>query len=254
MGFTFQSACLSHTGRWRRNNQDNFFFHGLCMEEVHTGTHDPLLWEDSLKQEVCFAVFDGMGGESYGEKASFSAAQGMRSFLQQTNPYYVSSGKYLNEMAQQLNLAVWDKAQALAVDDMGTTMAALYLTPRYAYVCNVGDTRVYRQRGDIFSQMSLDHVSTRPIYAGRKAPLTQCLGMDPQQFTLEPHIVKDRLNPGDTYLVCSDGLTDSVQNVVISHTLTSIPDLADCAERLLQLALQNGSRDNITFILCRIAD
>ena len=254
MGFTVQAACLSHIGNRRANNEDNFFFNDLCMEELHTGTHDPLLWESSLKREVCFAVFDGMGGENYGEQASFSAAAGMRDYLEQPRRFYVSDGKYLGEMAQALNTAVFRRAQELPTSRMGTTMAALYLTPRYAYACNVGDSRVYRLRGSTFAQMSVDHVSQRPQPAGRKAPLIQYLGMDPGEVRMEPCIVKDRLERGDIYLVCSDGLTDMVSNVELSDLLSAEQDPADCAERLLRAALDHGGRDNITLIVCRVDD
>ena len=239
MGFTVQAACLSHIGNRRANNEDNFFFNDLCMEELHTGTHDPLLWESSLKREVCFAVFDGMGGENYGEQASFSAAAGMRDYLEQPRRFYVSDGKYLGEMAQALNTAVFRRAQELSAKPV-------------LYACNVGDSRVYRLRDNTFAQMSVDHVSPRPQPAGRKAPLIQYLGMDPGEVRMEPCIVKDRLERGDIYLVCSDGLTDMVSNVELSDLLSAEQDPADCAERLLRTALDHGGRDNITLIVCRV--
>lgn len=252
MIFSFEAACLSHRGNRRRNNEDNFFFHGICMKPQHANTHDPLLWEDSLKQEVCFAVFDGMGGENDGELASFTAAQEMRSRLRQPQDFYMSTGSYLADLTQKLNTAVWDKAQERNTGPMGTTLAALYLTPRFAYVCNVGDSRVYRLRGQIFSQMSVDHISSHAVPEGRKAPLLQYLGVNPQEVRLEPHIVKDRLAPGDIYLICSDGLTDMVSNLEISGILSETEDIADTADCLLRAALRNDGLDNITLILCRI--
>ena len=254
MKYSFEAACLSHMGNRQKTNKDNFYFHGICMNQLHTGTHDPLLWEDSLKQDVCFAVFDGMGGECFGELASFTAAQEMRSQFQQLQDFYMPTGSYLADLARNLNTAVWDKAQELMTNCMGTTLAALYLTPRFAYVCNVGDSRVYRLRGQIFSQMSVDHVSSRTVPEGRKAPLIQYLGMNPQEMRVEPHIVKDRLAPGDIYLICSDGLTDMVSNLEISSILLETPDIAESADRLLRAALRNDGLDNITLIVCRITD
>lgn len=252
MKFSFEAACLSHRGNRRRSNEDNFFFHGICMKQVHAETHDPLLWEDSLKQDVCFAVFDGMGGENHGELASFTAAQEMRSRLRQPQDFYISTGSYLTDLTQKLNTAVWDKAQELNTAPMGTTLAVLYLTPRSAYVCNVGDSRIYRLRGQSFSQMSVDHISSRRMPEGRKAPLLQYLGMNPREARLEPHIVKDRLAPGDIYLICSDGLTDMVSNLEISSILSETADIADSADHLLRAALKNDGLDNITLIVCRI--
>ena len=252
MKFSFEAACLSHRGNRRRNNEDNFFFHGICMKLQHANTHDPLLWEDSLNQDVCFAVFDGMGGENDGELASFTAAQEMRSRLRQPQDFYMSTGSYLADLTQKLNTAVWDKAQELKSGSMGTTLAALYLTPRFAYACNVGNSRVYRLRGQVFSQMSVDHTSSHPAPEGRKAPLIQYLGMNPREVRLEPRIVKDQLAPGDIYLICSNGLTDMVSNLEISGILSETEDIADTADRLLRAALRNDGLDNITLIVCRI--
>lgn len=252
MKFSFEAACLSHRGNRRRNNEDNFFFHGICMKPQHANTHDPLLWEDSLNQDVCFAVFDGMGGENDGELASFTAAQEMRCWFQQPQDFYISIGSCLGSLTQKLNTAVWDKAQKWKISPMGTTLAALYLTPRFAYACNVGNSRVYRLRGQVFSQMSVDHTSSHPAPEGRKAPLIQYLGMNPREVRLEPRIVKDQLASGDIYLICSDGLTDMVSNLEISGILSETEDIADTADRLLRAALRNDGLDNITLIVCRI--
>ena len=72
MRFTIQAACGCHTGKVRRQNEDNFFFDGKCLEREHTGLHHPVSIEESLKNGMCFAVFDGLGGEHFGEYASFA--------------------------------------------------------------------------------------------------------------------------------------------------------------------------------------
>ncbi len=84
--------------------------------------------------------------------------------------------------------------------------------------------------------------------------MIQYLGMNPQEMRVEPHIVKDRLAPGDIYLICSDGLTDMVSNLEISSILLENPDIAESADRLLRAALRNDGLDNITLIVCRITD
>ena len=95
MAFTLQAACLSHIGNRRGNNEDNFFFNGICLEEEHTSTHDPLLMERVLQEDVCLGVFDGMGGENYGEQASFTAASEMQALTGKPKLFYQSGGKYL---------------------------------------------------------------------------------------------------------------------------------------------------------------
>ena len=191
MVYTLQSACLSHIGSRRGNNEDNFFFNGLCMEEQHRGTHDPLLMERVLSEELCLGVFDGMGGENYGEQASFAAAQALQAQAKKQKQFYQSGGKYLEGLTQELNSAVFQRAQELMTSRMGTTMALLFFSGSHVYACNVGDSRIYRLRQRVFAQLSQDHVSDWAPAPGRKAPLTQHLGMDPEEVRIEPYIVKD---------------------------------------------------------------
>lgn len=252
MGFTLQSACLSHIGSRRGNNEDNFFFNGLCMEEQHRGTHDPLLMERVLSEELCLAVFDGMGGENYGEQASFAAAQALQAQAGKQKQFYQSGGKYLEGLTQALNSAVFHRAQELMTSRMGTTMALLFFSGNHVYACNVGDSRIYRLRQCVFAQLSQDHVSDWGPAPGRKAPLTQHLGMDPEEVRIEPYIVKDVLQDGDVFLLCSDGLTDMVDNLTISQILTQMDTPEQGAQDLLKAALDGGGKDNITAIVCRV--
>ena len=254
MRYSLQAVCFSHIGKRRANHEDNFYFNGICLEAQNKGTHDPLILEEPIRQERCFAVFDGMGGENYGEQAAFAAAVRLQEYIAEPRRFYQSGGGYLKDLTYALNQAVVSRSRELLTSRMGTTMAALYLTPCSAYACNVGDSRVYRLRDRVFAQMSRDHVSTLPVSAGRKPPLIQHLGMDPEEVQIVPHIVKDRIKGGDVYLICSDGLTDMVDNTVIADILQRDIDITEQADALLQAALENGGRDNITAILCRVSD
>ena len=254
MSYTLQAACFSHIGKRRANHEDNFYFNGICLEEQNRGTHDPLMLEEAIRQDRFFDVFDGMGGENYGEQAAFAAAVRLQEYIAEPRRFYQSGGRYLKNLTHELNLAVVSKARELLTSRMGTTMAALYLTPCSAYACNVGDSRVYRLRDQVFAQMSRDHVSTLPVPPGRKPPLVQHLGMDPEEVQVAPHIVKDGLKNGDIYLICTDGLTDMVDNAVIADILQRDISIPEQADALLQAALENGGRDNITAILCRVFD
>ncbi len=252
MGFILEGACISNIGKRRANNEDNFFFDGLCMEEVNDGTHNPLCCEHALRDKFCVAVFDGMGGENYGESASFAAAAKLQEFITIPPKFYIPERKYLQNMTMVLNDAVVQKAEELLTTRMGTTMAALYFTPRNVYCCNLGDSRIYRLRDRVFSQLSEDHVSKSALYQGKKAPLTQHLGMPSNEIRLEPYIAKGELQKDDIYLICSDGLTDMVDNNAIVDILLSGNDVADIAQMLVNQALLNGGRDNVTVILCRL--
>lgn len=83
----------------------------------------------------------------------------------------------------------------------------------------------------------------------RKPYLTQFLGIDPEELRIEPFIQSGYYQAGDRYLLCSDGLTDMVDQDVIGEVLIQHEYPEDCAENLKKLALENGGRDNITVIV-----
>ena len=252
MGFVLEAACVSSVGKRRYNNEDNFFFDGMCMEEENEGTHCLLSMERLLNREVFLAVFDGMGGENYGEKAAFAAAQQMQAIARKPKRFFLSEEQFLQKVTAKLNAAVVDKARELLTSRMGTTLAMLYFTSKNVYSCNVGDSRVFRLRDKVFTQLSEDHVLQRPMPAGRKAPLTQHLGMDPGEILLIPCIAKGDLQRGDVYLICSDGLSDMVEKTAITDILLCHSDVRDAVPALVDAAMENGGRDNITVILCRV--
>lgn len=250
MNYRIDAACLSNRGLIRSNNEDNFFFNGRCMEVENKGLHNPVTMQTDSK-EVLLAVFDGMGGESYGEYAAFAAASHVNEKLGKLKNYYVREKQFLDELITSLNVSVLEKGRELGASGMGTTIAALYISHNFAYVCNVGDSRVYRLRQGIFQQLSEDHIDRR-TGGGKKPPLTQCLGIDPDDFLIEPYIAKGELSEGDKFLLCSDGLTDMLTNIEIAEILMSNDDPAICVDALVAGALANGGKDNITVIVCRI--
>ena len=103
-----------------------------------------------------------------------------------------------------------------------------------------------------FLQLSEDHIEHFPGWERRKAPLTQHLGIDPEDMLIEPYIAKGDLRKGDVYLLCSDGLTDMLTNVEISCIMDSAASVDECASRLVDAALEKGGRDNVTVIVCKI--
>jgi len=252
MGFVIEAACGCNRGRIRRNNEDNFYFDGKCLEVENDGLPNPACMDAPLKRGLCYAVFDGMGGENYGEIAAFAAAHQMQQAERTLGDYLISEKKYLSRLSIKLNEAVLQAKGKLCTDRMGTTMVALYFSGRYVYVCNIGDSRAYRLREGEFLQISEDHVESLPGREHRKAPLTQHLGIDPEDMLIEPYIAKGELKKGDMYLLCSDGLTDMLSNLEISCLMHDSTDIDECARQLIQAALEKGGRDNITVIVCRI--
>lgn len=252
MAFILDAACYCNTGKVRKNNEDNFLFDGRCLPETNEGLKHPVSMTHTLRKEYCVAVFDGMGGENFGEAASFAAADGMQSITRRLKDYFFPERRFLKDMCTKLNDLVLARANELCTNRMGSTMVALYFSSGYVYTCNIGDSRAYRLRDGEFLQLSVDHVEKRPEGERKKAPLTQHLGIDPEDVQIEPYIAKGKISKGDTYLLCSDGLTDMLTNFEISDIMLSCEEPADCAQKLIQAALEHGGRDNITVIVCRI--
>ena len=252
MRYTIQAACGCDIGRVRRNNEDNFFFHGQYLEADNDGIKDTICIDNTLKHGTCYAIFDGMGGENFGEVASHAAAFHMLSQMRNRNwfGYLTAKKKYLYRMVQQLNGAVLKAKRDLCTSHMGCTMVSLYFSGMHAFVCNVGDSRAYRVSAGKIEQLSVDHLEKRP--GVRKAPLTQYLGIDEEEMLLMPHIAKAELKRGDWYLLCSDGLTDMVTASEIADIMVNCDDAQTCVRKLIGAALERGGRDNITVIVCKV--
>ena len=246
------AACGCDIGKIRKNNEDNFYFDERCLAENNNGLKHTVTMERSLEKECCVAIFDGMGGEQFGEIASFAAADGMRGIVEELSRYVIQEKKYLTDMCQKLNESVLVKKRELCTEHMGTTMVAACFSHGYVYICNLGDSRAYRLRGEVFQQLSEDHVLREERLPKKKAPLTQYLGIPSDEYLLEPYIVKGKLQAGDQYLLCSDGLTDMLTNLEIADILLNADTAEASARRLLDAALDAGGRDNITVIVCSI--
>lgn len=252
MKFIIEAACGCNTGKIRKNNEDNFYFDGKCMEAENSGLRNTVCIEEPLKNGLFYAVFDGMGGEAFGEVAAFKAARQLQLTERKFSDYFIPERTYLTKVAEELNQAVFAAKEELLTAHMGTTMVGLFYSSRYVYVCNVGDSRAYRLRNGEFLQLSHDHVAKRPGQDDKKAPLTQYLGMDSEEVEIEPYIAKGALKKGDMYLICSDGLTDMLTNFEITDIMLKSEDAASCVEDLIHAALEHGGHDNITVIVSKI--
>lgn len=252
MRFTMEAACGCNTGKIRKNNEDNFYFDGRCLEKENDGLKYPVTVDSTLKNGFCVSVFDGMGGESFGEYASFAAARQMQQTERKLSDFFIPARKHLFNLVNQLNDAVLKAQEEMCTERMGSTMVSLYFTGRYVYSCNLGDSRSYRLRDGEFLQLSEDHIEKRPGREHKKAPLTRYLGINSADVEVEPYIAKGELRKGDMYLLCSDGLTDMLTNFEISDIMLKSEDAGDCVQSLIQVALEHGGRDNITAIICTI--
>lgn len=255
MDFRIEAACGSSIGRVRCNNEDNFLFDGSSLPQDNRGQMPPRNLCGTFGGHVCMAVFDGMGGMDHGEVASATAAESMKDLVRQLREPLTDA---LEDACLQANRAVWDAQTALGTHNMGTTLAMLCFTESRVHAVNVGDSRIFGLRGHRLVQISTDHTDEAYMkergITGRKPRLTQYLGMDPGQVRLEPHVTGGSLQTGDIYLICSDGLTDMLDKETIRQLLSDSGTASKCVERLITAALEQGGRDNVTVIVCRILD
>ena len=218
-----------------------------------------------------YLVADGMGGHAAGEVASRLAVEAMLAVFQDpdvTLPYGIAQRRptaglpllragveYANARVHSASLA--DAAQA----GMGTTLAALLVLGDSVALAHVGDSRVYGLRGRRFQQLTTDHTLTNALlHAGiisrEEAETSEVQHVLARSIGTEPAVDVDaRLvaaQPGDTFLVCSDGLHGVVDDETMAAILLRERDLAAAATRLVERANALGGPNNVTVVLVRI--
>lgn len=252
MLFQLSAACGCTIGRVRSNNEDNLYFDGISLPEYNNGLSGCVVKKVNLEGENCFAVYDGMGGESYGEKASYIAAVKTKEKMNLCKQIAIGPRTLLKQLCKEINHAICDLQNEVCANRIGTTGAFLLFVPDEAYACNLGDSRIYRLRDDEFLQISVDDVERVPEGVRRKGGLTQYLGVPEDELEIEPHIIKCELRKGDTFVICSDGLTDMLTNLDICMILRQHISVKRIAQHLIIQAMKNGGRDNTTVIVIRV--
>lgn len=228
------------------------FGHGTHVGLRRTRNEDTYYADASLG---LFLVADGMGGHQHGEVASALVREAMIDLVTQGQ----SLIEAVNAAAEKLLSYPRDSNDLLP---MGTTIAALRTSNGAYEVAWVGDSRIYMWQREL-RQISHDHSLVQALVeAGRINPaqaaqhpqrnvLTQALGVTPIE-QLHIGMARGKLLPGMTFLLCSDGLTDAVNDASIARTVARI-DLAaqECVDQLILSALDGGGDDNITTLIVR---
>lgn len=247
------AACGCNIGRIRKNNEDNFYFNSIVLQVENRGLRDILFASGTLASPFYVGVFDGMGGESFGEDASYIGAKVLKEkcFGCADDPKGV-----LLDACMEANAQICALARKRAAGVIGSTMVALCLEGESAVLLNLGDSKAFLFRNRALVQISVDHTDQKRLKAlcvtTRKPRLTQHLGIAPSELLLEPAIWQKRIEPGDCFLLCSDGLTNMVSESEIADILQKQPEPADCIRFLINTALAKGGRDNITVIVCNV--
>ena len=233
--------------------------------------------EDSVASDAAngLAVLaDGMGGYNAGEVASGMATTVIITEMQQVlanlQPSHIDektnqeiASKLVREQVLKANTSIYQAAQSQPqYAGMGTTLIVCLFFDNRVLVAHIGDSRVYMIRDGEFKQVTRDHsllqeqidsgliTPEQAKHAAHKNLVTRALGIDP---SVEPEIHEYPVKPGDIYLLCSDGLCDMVEDEDIGMTLQALGgNLELCAQQLVQMANDNGGRDNVSVILVRV--
>jgi protein phosphatase len=243
-----EHAALSDVGMRRGSNQD--------ASAIMPAT-DEQTWH---RRGHVFMVADGMGAHAAGELASRLAAEGVP-FTYHKHPDSPAPDA-IRKSVREVNLQINRRGEANAeFHGMGTTASVLLVLPQGALVAHVGDSRVYRLHKATLEQLTFDHSLVWEMSAAgqiSKEELPQFVPKNIITRSLGPHadVQVDLEGPypietGDTYLLCSDGLTGQVRDEEIGAILGCLPP-AEAARVLIDLANLRGGPDNITVIVVRM--
>jgi len=233
--------------------------------------------EDSIAADPAnglVVLADGMGGYNAGEVASGMATTviitEMRQILSSAKPYDVAQGsseeiaaRMVREQVLKANSSIYQAAQSQPqYAGMGTTLVVCLYYDNRMLVAHLGDSRLYMLREGKFSQVTRDHsllqeqidsgvlTAEQARFSLNKNLVTRALGIE---AIVPTDIAEYRIEANDIYLLCSDGLTDMVDSEVIHSVVDEKrSDLAVAAADLIDLANQNGGRDNISVVLIRV--
>ncbi|MDO5134436.1 MAG: Stp1/IreP family PP2C-type Ser/Thr phosphatase [Eubacteriales bacterium] len=204
-----------------------------------------------------FAVADGMGGHNAGDFASSHAVQVLVDEIRQDADF--NPVKVIRHAIETANAEILDQAQREeALRGMGTTMVVATIVGHYAYVANVGDSRLYVVQNHI-QQVTKDHSLVQEMVRmgelsqeeARNHPdkniITRALGAEK---TVDVDFFDMKLEPGSTILMCSDGLSNMVEDRKMEEIIRNPEeDITWKGRTLIQEANQNGGKDNIAIIL-----
>lgn len=246
------AAARTNVGLKRSNNEDAYF----------------------LDEDLgLFLVADGMGGAASGEVASEMVSKAIadyvRRYVEEDIEFGDRYGFYdarlttrANTLMQAIHLAnslVYDAAHhEKQHKGMGATLAALMTDEDHVLVVNVGDSRIYRCRDARLDRLTVDHRMTddpkmRGVFEQGASivnemgnVLTRAMGV---HQVVEPDLTRHPLRSGDSFLICSDGLSDMVEDEMIGRIMAMERSLDQKAKDLVDLALAGGGYDNVTVVL-----
>lgn len=248
--FALQCAHASDMGMRRMNNQD-----ALAVMV----TSDITTW---AKRGHLLMVADGMGAHAAGELASKLAVDNIPHTYFKLRELYPPAA--LRQAIRDANRVIHAKGQSsIGFQGMGTTCSCLVLLPQGALVAHIGDSRVYRLRGQLLEQLTFDHSLVWEMAAAGQIPEAEVPSYIPKNVitrSLGPHPTVNidiegpyNAEPGDVFLVCSDGLSGQVTDEELGAVLQCLPP-DEAVQSLVDVANLRGGPDNISVVIARVVN
>lgn len=247
-------------GKVRTNNEDCFYCSGMISEFnskiqhiSHINDHSPAF----------YAVFDGMGGEAHGEEASRTAALMLRECANGLHDEdKISISGFVADFFAKTNKKVIERAGELKSDFIGSTCVLACITDSKLFVANLGDSRAYYISGGTIRQISKDHTVAQELFESgklsyaearrsrKKHSLTRCFGISEKEQKLAPYYSKPIVpQKGDILVLCSDGLTDMLEDDEICSLANKPVSTKEICIALCNAAMEKGGVDNTTVIV-----
>lgn len=247
MTLQVKAAGITHRGTVRANNEDciaiSFWVSQETMESARS-------FEHALDLPFACVVADGMGGHNDGEQASLLVARNLARRLTVTGPEKIDAS--MRAVNAELFAHVGENP---ALAGMGSTAVGLVALGTRLAIFNVGDSRAYKLGERGLMQLSVDDSMVQNWKPGsgveRSNALLQCFGGRTTFTDIQPHLHVEPCTPGSTYLLCCDGLYETLAEERMAALIGE--DLQASAEALLRAALAERARDNVTVALIRIA-
>lgn len=264
-------GAISHTGHVRENNEDSYLVikFGRSLENLLTNVDEDLLQQSYLMNGYGMLVADGMGGVAGGEVASRLALSNLVELIVDTSDWILTLQREhdvftvlerMTERFLQIDAILRKEADnEPTLQGMGTTLTVAGVLGSDLIIGHVGDSRAYLLRGDELKQLTTDHTLAQALIdagvANRDDPasrsmrhvLTAAVGSLGEQ--IGPQVQRFKLCAGDKLLLCTDGLTEMVEDSTIAHVVSEAKSAQAACQDLVDLSLAAGGTDNVTVLL-----
>lgn len=241
-------SASSQMGLVRDNNEDMILVRNkFVRDETIQSTVDTAVCD-----RCAFALCDGMGGHNAGEVASEEVLANLNFFIGDM-PEKLSSEAFQDtivEWFQSVHASINSRGKDdEALRGMGTTFVAIIFYEKKYFWMSCGDSRLYRFRDGVLEQISTDH-SLNELTGKKKHSnvLTNCIGAGCVTAYLDINEFTDDVRPGDTYVMCSDGLSDMVDD----HHMGQLLSVGSEAPELCHAAIDAGGYDNVSVLVIKV--